>query len=68
MDKQAAALVASGEYFLPISTVEKRRSRNFVASGVILSVLLLVLWVDIALDAGIIDLGGLKPLTHFFSS
>lgn len=61
-------LVEEKTYFLPIKTVEQRRTARFVLIGVILSLLLLVAWLNIALDAGLIELSGLKPLTHFFSN
>lgn len=61
-------LVDSKKYFLPINAVEKRRSRRFVAAGILLSLLLIAAWVNIALDAGLIEINGIKPLTHFFSS
>jgi hypothetical protein len=56
------------KYYLPIDTIEKKRSRRFVVIGIILSLLLIVAWADIALDAGIIQLGGVKSVTHFFSN
>jgi hypothetical protein len=71
--EQAAAaakleqLIDSKKYFLPINTVEHRRSRRFIMLGVVVALLLALAWVDIALDAGIIHLDGVKPLTHFFS-
>ncbi len=58
----------SKQYFLPINTLEHRRTARFVALGIFLSLLLAMVWVDIALDARLIHLGGLKPLTHFFSN
>jgi hypothetical protein len=61
-------LADSKQYYLPINTVEKRRSKRFVAIGIILSLLLILAWADIALDAGLIHLSGIKPLTHFFST
>ncbi len=61
-------LADSKKYFLPINAVEKRRSKRFVALGILLSLLLAAAWVNIALDAGLIELNGLKPLTHFFST
>jgi cytoskeletal protein RodZ len=61
-------VVDSKKYFLPINSVEKRRSARFVALGIVLSLLLAMAWVDVALDAGLIHLGGVKPLTHFFSN
>jgi hypothetical protein len=61
-------LVDSKQYFLPINSVEKRKSKRFVALGIILAVLLAVAWADIALDAGLIQINGIKPVTHFFSN
>ena len=61
-------LAAGKQYYLPINTVEKRRSKRFVAIGILLSLLLILAWADIALDAGLIHLSGIKPLTHFFST
>jgi hypothetical protein len=61
-------LVESKQYYLPIETIEKRRSKRFVALGVLLSLLLIVAWADIALDAGLIKVNGIKPVTHFFSN
>lgn len=61
-------LVENKQYFLPINSVEKRRSKRFVILGILLSVVLALAWVNIALDAGLIEINGLKPVTHFFSS
>ncbi|HZL07579.1 MAG TPA: hypothetical protein VFC50_00090 [Candidatus Dormibacteraeota bacterium] len=61
-------LADSKKYYLPINAVEKRRSRRFVILGIILSLLLIVAWADIALDAGLIHVNGIKPVTHFFSN
>jgi hypothetical protein len=55
-------------YYLPINAVEKRKTKRFVILGVAVSVLLVLIWIDIALDAGLIHLDGVSPLTHFFSS
>jgi hypothetical protein len=69
-DRDAAIqkLVNDKQYFLPINAVEQRRSKRFVALGVLLSVVLLLAWGEIALDAGLIDVPGVQPLTHFFSN
>jgi type IV secretory pathway VirB10-like protein len=69
-EHQAAVdkLADSKQYYLPINTVEKRRSKRFVAIGILLSLLLILAWTDIALDAGLIKISGIKPLTHFFST
>lgn len=67
-DAEIQELIDSKRYVLPIDTVEKRKSKRFVLLGAALAVVLIIIWLDIALDAGIIRLGGLKPLTHFFSN
>jgi hypothetical protein len=67
-DAAIEKLTESKQYYLPIETIEKRRSKRFVAVGVLLSLLLIVAWADIALDAGLIQLNGVKPVTHFFSN
>lgn len=61
-------LTDSKKYYLPINTIEKRRSRRFVVLGTLLSLLLILAWADIALDAGLIHVNGVKPVTHFFSN
>lgn len=68
--RQAAIdkLADSKQYYLPINSVEKRRSKRFVLVGVVLSLLLIVAWADIALDAGLIHIGNVKSPTHFFSN
>lgn len=61
-------LADSKKYYLPINMVEKRRSKHVAIAGIILSLLLIVAWADIALDAGLIHVNGIKPVTHFFSN
>lgn len=61
-------LVDSKQYFLPINTLESRRSKRFITLGVLLSIILIAAWTDIALDAHLITIDGLKPLTNFFST
>jgi hypothetical protein len=67
-DAEVQEMIDSKRYVLPINAVEKRKSKRFVVLGVLLAVILIIIWLDIALDAGIIKLGGLEPLTHFFSN
>lgn len=73
-DKQAKhqaaieKLVDSKKYYLPINTIEKRRSKHFAIVGILISLLLIVAWADVALDAGLIHVKGIKPVTHFFSN
>lgn len=66
--KNIQKLVTEKRYFLPINTQEKRRTKHFIILGVILILLLAAAWADIALDAGLIHLDGVKPLTHLFSN
>jgi hypothetical protein len=67
-DEAVQKLVDSKQYFLPINAVEKRKTKHFLILGVVLSVLLLLAWGDIALDAGLVQVPGVKPFTHFFSN
>lgn len=67
-DAEIQKLADDKKYFLPINTVEKRKTKRFVILGIVLSIILAVAWVDVALDAGLIHLGGIKPVTHFFSN
>lgn len=61
-------LVLEKRYFLPINSQEKRRTDRFVVLGIVLILLLVAAWADIALDAGLVHIDGLKPLTHLFSN
>lgn len=61
-------LAESKQFFLPINSIEDRKTKRFILIGVVLSLVLAVVWIDIALDAGLIKLGGLKSLTHFFQT
>lgn len=67
-DATVQKLVDSKQYYLPINSVEKRRSRRFVLLGVLVAILLALAWVDIALDAGLLHINNVQPLTHFFSN
>ena len=67
-DAAIQKLIDSKKYELPINSVEQRRSKRVVVFGVALSLILIVAWADIALDAGLIHISGIKPVTHFFSN
>ena len=67
-DAKLQQLIDSKKYSLPINAVEQRRSKRVVTLGIVLAILLALAWVNIALDAGLIHLDNIKPLTHFFSS
>ena len=61
-------LIDSQKYALPIKTVEQRRSQHVIILGVVLMIILVAAWLDIALDAGLVHLHGVKAVTHFFST
>ena len=66
-DANLQKIVEAKTYYLPINTVEKRKTKRFVVLGILLSILLIIVWLDVALDAGLIQIDGISPLTHFFS-
>ena len=53
-------------YYLPINQVVRRRSKHVAIAGTVLIVLLGIAWADVALDAGLITIPGVKAPTHFF--
>ena len=65
-DTNLQKIVDAKTYYLPINAVEKRKTKRFVLLGVLLSILLIMLWIDIALDAGLIQIDGITPITSFF--
>jgi hypothetical protein len=67
-DTEIQKLIDSKKYELPINSVETRRSKRVVIIGIVLSILLVLAWLDIALDASLIQVDGIKPVTHFFSN
>ena len=67
-DAALQKLVDSKQFFLPINSVEKRRTKRVVVIGILLSIVLVLLWLDVALDANLIQIPGINPVTHFFSS
>jgi hypothetical protein len=68
MERQAQLdkIAEAGTYHLPINQVVRRRSRHVAIAGAVLILLLAVAWVDIALDAKLITIPGVKPITHLF--
>ena len=59
-------LVESERYFLPINMKEKRYNQRVILIGLLICILLAVVWLDVALDAGIINNSLHLPHTHFF--
>jgi hypothetical protein len=58
--------IEQGEYFLPITTAETRRLRREVVLATLFVFILIVVWLDIMLDAGLLSIGGVKAVTNFF--
>lgn len=61
-------IIDSKQYFLPIDAVEKRRGLERFILLLVVVILLALIWLDIALDAGILRISGVHALTHFFKS
>jgi hypothetical protein len=61
-------IIESKKYFLPINSVERRRNTRRAILFLVLCILFALIWLDLALDAGILKIGSLHPLTHFFNS
>lgn len=66
MEASVQKLIESKKYELPINSVEKRRSRRVVALGIVLSIILALAWLNVALDANLINIKGINPVTDFF--
>lgn len=62
---EQAKAIESGKYFLPIQTADNRRARRDTIIFVILGIVLILIWLDVLLDANLISLGGIKPVTDF---
>jgi predicted RND superfamily exporter protein len=54
-------------YFLPINVKQKKHDKKIILFGVIACVLLAVVWLDVVLDAGLINNNYNLPHTHFFT-
>lgn len=59
-------VIASGQYYLPIAD-KKHRGVQRALLVLLLVLLLTLVWLDVALDAGIVCVHGLQPITHFFT-
>ena len=60
-------MIEEEEYFLPIQTVEERRSRKVAVFGLILIIILAAAWYDAALDANLLPNTYNLPHTTFFT-
>lgn len=61
-------IIASKQYYLPVRALAKRRVNRRALALLVLVVIVAAVWLDLVLDAGIIRLGVIHPLTHFFGS
>ncbi len=64
---EIAQLIKEEKYALPINAKEKRKLK-FIIIGGIVAVLLAVVWLDVALDTGIISNSFNLPHTHLFNT
>lgn len=67
-DANVQKIIDSKTYELPITTEETRRSTRMTLLGVLLAIILGVAWIDVALDAGLIQLAGVPHTTYFSQS
>lgn len=65
--EKVGQMITSEKYFLPINMVERRRDKKIVTIGIVIALILILAWVDVALDAGLIHNFLHLPHTHFFA-
>lgn len=61
-------IVVSRQYYLPISVAEQRRNVRRAVAVLVVVLVAACVWLDLLLDADIVRLGPLRPLTHFFGT
>jgi len=59
-------LAADKTYFLPINQRAHRRAHRMLVLTILVLVVLAIVWVDLALDAGLITIHGVHAPTNFF--
>lgn len=59
-------IITSRRYYLPIASTGARRGLTRSLVVLLLVLVIAAIWFDVVLDAGIVHVGGLQPLTHFF--
>jgi hypothetical protein len=59
-------IIESKKYYLPIHSAKDSRDLHLALVLLLAVIVLGLVWLDIALDAGIIKIDGLHALTHFF--
>jgi len=66
-DQKIDSLINNKTYFLEIGKISKQRNRLYTWLGLVICIILVIAWLDVALDAGIINNSYHLPHTHFFS-
>ncbi len=61
-------IIVSEQYYLPIADGGRRRGLQRAMLTLLFVIILGLVWLDVAMDAGILHIHGLQPLTHFFSA
>jgi len=61
-------LIDSQQYFLPINAVERRKTKRHLLVALLVIVVLAIVWGDVALDAGVLQIDGVKAPTNFFKN
>lgn len=67
-EKELAKLVEDQTYFLPVGAVAHKKARRYTGLVVLLILVLGALWLNIALDADLIQIDGVEALTNFFKN
>lgn len=65
-DAEQEQIINSKRYYLPIANTEDRRGLMRSLLVLLIVVVLAAVWFDMVLDAGIVHVGNLHALTHFF--
>lgn len=65
-DAEEEQIINSKRFYLPITNVEARRGLTRSLVVLFLVIVLTAVWLDVVLDAGIVHVGNLHALTHFF--
>ena len=60
-------LIASKKFFLPINGKEKSKNKKTILIGLLICLVLIIAWVDVDLDAGLIANTYNLPHPHFFT-
>ena len=65
-DAEEEQIIDSKRFYLPIANVDTRRGLTRSLAVLLLVIVLTAIWFDVVLDAGIVHVGNLHALTHFF--